>query len=162
MGRPTKLTEQTKQILLDSIAAGMPYKLACLRAGISEDTLVAWRKKGAEGREPYASFVRELQTAEGDAVFMRLQHIEGAAMNGQWQASAWLLERRYPQFFGRQDRLQAEVSGPDGGPMEFARVGESDVVEEIAAAVARLRQRKGASDDTEGSEPGGEEELAGE
>jgi len=87
MARPTKLNETTKTILLDSIAAGMPYRLACARAGISEDAFSSWRKKGAEGKEPYASFLVDLQRAEGDAVFKRLQNdvVAFAAMmrNGQ-------------------------------------------------------------------------------
>ncbi|MDW8214703.1 MAG: hypothetical protein RMJ55_14190, partial [Roseiflexaceae bacterium] len=31
-----------------------------------------------------------------------LRHIAAAAANGQWQAAAWLLERRYPQIYGKQ------------------------------------------------------------
>jgi len=119
MGRRTKLTEETKQILLDSIASGMPYELSCQRAGICFDTFSTWRAKGEEGREPYASFLGDLKQAEGNAVFVRLSQIDLAAENGNWQAAAWLLERRYPEHFGRRDRLQAEVSGPEGAPVQI-------------------------------------------
>jgi hypothetical protein len=131
----------------------MPYSLACARAGISEDSLSAWRKKGAEGKEPYASFAEELKRAEGDAVFMRLQHIEGAAINGQWQASAWLLERRYPEHFGRKDRLQAEVTGKDGGPvqslglaMSLEQLQDPDVRNLAAQLAARMATKAKATD----------------
>src|SRR5262249_52190193 len=40
--------------------------------------------------------------AEGKAVVRWLAQIEQAAREGAWQASAWRLERRYPQEYGRQ------------------------------------------------------------
>jgi hypothetical protein len=35
---------------------------------------------------------------------------------GEWQALAWQLERRFPQWFSRKTRH--EVTGADGGPIQ--------------------------------------------
>jgi cell wall assembly regulator SMI1 len=42
-----------------------------------------------------------LDAAEGQAVIRWLEQIEHAAMQGNWQAAAWKLERRYPDQYGR-------------------------------------------------------------
>lgn len=46
---------------------------------------------------------------------------------GEWQASAWLLERRWPQHFGRVDRHLIGVTGKGGGPL----------AEDLVAAIGR-------------------------
>ena len=35
--------------------------------------------------------------------------IDNAAIDGTWQAAAWKLERRYPDEWGRRDRLELDV-----------------------------------------------------
>lgn len=51
--------------------------------------------------------------------------IQGAARAGDWRATAWLLERRFPQQFGRATRH--ELSGPEGQPVEFQTGGLGDL-----------------------------------
>lgn len=47
----------------------------------------------------------------------------------QWQAAAWMLERKYPQEFGKVDRLQAEVQQKTEAKVQvthFFDYGEDD------------------------------------
>ena len=43
----------------------------------------------------YAQFVRDVDLAEAQGAIKALALIQSAAMNGSWQAAAWLLERRH-------------------------------------------------------------------
>lgn len=119
MSRPTKYTDETLDKLLKSIAVGAPYTHACNYAGISFETFNEWRKDKPE----FSELVKE---AEGKAVTGWLAKIEKAASDGNWQAAAWKLERRYPHEFGRRDRMpiderelerqfEAEMAGIEAG-----------------------------------------------
>ena len=104
-GRKSKYTPETVDKITQAIRLGATYKLACDYAGISEDTFANWKRL-------HSDFSEAIKTAEGGAVVGWLAKIEKAATEGNWQAAAWKLERRYPDMYGRQ---RVEVSGPDGG-----------------------------------------------
>ena len=59
----------------------------------------------------------------------RLNQIEKAAEQGNWQAAAWELERCYPDEYGK--RIAAEVSGKDGGSIKT----ETEISGNIKTAV---------------------------
>jgi transposase len=93
-GRKTKYTPETVKRLTDAIALGATDKLACAYAGIDESTFYAWLKAKTE-------FSDAIKEAEGKGAITWLAKIEKAATDGNWQAAAWKLERRYPQMYGR-------------------------------------------------------------
>lgn len=97
-GRPTKYTPENVERILTAVKLGAPLTHACNYAGIHFDTLNEWRKQ-------YPEFSAQLKEAEGEAVKGWLDKIEAAAADGNWQAAAWKLERRYPHDFGRRDRM---------------------------------------------------------
>jgi hypothetical protein len=47
-----------------------------------------------------------------------------AAVNGQWRASAWLLERRYPERWAPKTRTTDDVRPHERTPHPFAEVDE--------------------------------------
>lgn len=96
MGRPSKFTPQRVQQLLKAISDGLPYKAACNLTGICFDTFNEWKKENSE-------FLDQVKKAEAEAIVRRLKTIEQAAEMGSWQASAWLLERRHPDMFGKPE-----------------------------------------------------------
>jgi hypothetical protein len=49
-----------------------------------------------------------VKDAEGEGVKTCLAIIRKAALDGQWTAAAWLLERRYPDMYGRVSRVPVE------------------------------------------------------
>lgn len=105
-GRPTKYTPETIDKLITAIKLGAPYTHACNYAGISFETFSQWTKK-------YPELTEQLKEAEGAAVVQWLAKIEKAAQDGNWQAMAWKLERRYPEAFGRRDRTPVDVKQLD-------------------------------------------------
>lgn len=118
MARPTKLTPEVQKMFIDAYSVGTPIRLACQYAGISEATYFAWVVRGEKREQPYLEFLEAVQKSQGRAVVGWLAKIEAAANEGNWQAAAWKLERRYPEEFGRviQDH---HVSGEKGGPVEI-------------------------------------------
>ena len=123
MGRPSKLTPAVAARIVEAVELGATWERAADAAGVGASTLGLWRRKGEAGEVPYVTFLLALKRAEGAGVERALRVIRKAAEGGAWQASAWLLERRYPADYGR--RSEVAVS---------ARVAESD-----AAIVAALR-----------------------
>lgn len=111
-GRPSKLDDATQQKFLEAVREGLPYSTACALAGIGETTFAVWRQRAdAEPDSPYAGFMRALKEAEAEAEAANVKRIRSAADNGQWQAAAWILERRHPDKWARTERSEQQHSG---------------------------------------------------
>jgi hypothetical protein len=93
-----------------ALLLGASYAIAARYAGISISTFERWRAQAEHARPgtPLARLRERLSAAEGRAAIGWLAHIEQAARDGDWRASAWKLERRFPDQYGR--RVQADVS----------------------------------------------------
>ncbi len=103
-GRKTKLNPEVQKEIVKRIRAGNYIRVACQAVGISHTTYFDWLKKGEEDKSPYAEFLDAVKKAESEA------HVEYVAIVAshapkQWQAAAWWLERRFPELWGRRDRL---------------------------------------------------------
>ena len=102
MARPTKFTLETRQRIVQAIELGATYELAAAYGGISYDSLRDWLKRGEKSKDgDYLQFFEDVKRAEGKAAVTWLAKIEKAASEGNWQAAAWKLERRYPRQYGR-------------------------------------------------------------
>ncbi len=112
VGRPTKYNPDRVKRILDAIRSGAAYVDAANYAGISYQTFNEWRKE-------YPEFSDAVEEADGAAMVGLVATIRKAATEGkQWQAAAWLAERRHPDRYGRT--VKTEVSGPEGGPVAVA------------------------------------------
>ncbi|MDQ0417577.1 transposase-like protein [Croceifilum oryzae] len=117
-GRPEKLTPEIQQKIVDSLRMGNYIETAAAYSGISKSTLYDWLKKGArEENGKYKNFSDAVQKAMAEAE-MRDVAVISQASKENWQASAWRLERKYPNRWGR--KTQHEISGKDGKPIEIA------------------------------------------
>lgn len=96
MARPTKMTPQTIKMLCEAIRMGATYDLASQYAGIAPSTLYAWMAKGRkqEGGE-FVELLEDIKRAEGKGAIANLALIQKSAKEGDWKASAWILERRH-------------------------------------------------------------------
>lgn len=122
MARPHKFTRDHVDRLMRGIRMGLTYNLACMYAGISYDVFNNWR----DGKFPRVldddqkqmkfEFIDMLTRAEGDAAARHMSTVMQAAAQGDWKASAWALERRWPEDYGMR---KMEVTGKDGGPIQF-------------------------------------------
>jgi len=120
-GTCPKLTARLIKTMARAIGDGAYVETAAALSGISKDTLYRWLRM-AEG-EHSTPLHRELSDAVKKGMARAEQRdlavIDKAAQQGIWQAAAWRLERKHPDRWGRQSKVQLEHSGPDGGPIEL-------------------------------------------
>ncbi len=105
MGRPSKLTPGVEARIAEAVELGATWERAADAAGVGASTLREWRQRGEAGEAPFAAFLATLKKAEGAGIERALRTIREAAEGGAWQASAWILERRYPAAYGRRSEV---------------------------------------------------------
>jgi hypothetical protein len=141
-GKPTKLTLELQEAICKNIANGMYPAKAAMLEGLGERTYYLWMQRGREEKEGiYLHFMHAVKKAENIAVAFHLENIRKAAAgedngNPVWQASAWYLERRYPDEWGRRDRVDLNHSG------EFKQKVEVDIFAEIDKLENTLKNKK--------------------
>jgi hypothetical protein len=141
--RASKRSPEVEKRILDAIRLGATYKLASQYACIDPATFWRWVEKDA-------NFATRVKEAEGAATVGWLAKIEKAASDGNWQAAAWKLERRYPEDYSLRQRL--EHTGADGGPIEIdERLILSEA--ELDQYVLTIVERAGARLDQPRTEP---------
>jgi transposase len=129
---PSKLTPELRVEIERELAAGVPVAVLAQRQGISRRTLGRWISGGRVVRRQLAptpepalaelSLDERLAAAEPGL----LAAIVAASQRGSWQASAWILERRWPERWARPPRRQEEPI-PTSEPVAddpFAEVDE--------------------------------------
>lgn len=133
MARKTKLNKETQARICELIKAGNYFAVAAQAAGITEQTFYNWKRRGeaAEERQrlgekltaqerQFLSFLEAIKEAENIAHASAVAQIRQAGLK-QWQANAFLLERRYPDLWGRRDttKVEATVSQKQVKPEEL-------------------------------------------
>jgi transposase len=109
-GRRSKYTPETVERILQAIRIGSAKEHAAEYGGITKETFYQWLKSKSD-------FSDAVTRAEAEARTRWLAIVERNARGDDqtkqdWRAAAWMLERRYPQQYGKQ---AIEISGPDGG-----------------------------------------------
>jgi transposase len=108
MGRPTKLNQDRANAILASIRAGNYLVTACRSAGISYDTVRVWCRKGeASPNSVYHAFSVAVKEAEAQAEAHCVQMVT-SSMDRNWAAAMTMLERRWPDRWGRKERVQID------------------------------------------------------
>ena len=134
-GRPTKLTKPVAARIAEGIALGLSYKDAAMAGGVHEDTLAAWRKRGAiENNTIYSRFLGRINKAaeltglayleamrksimespvkvrehikKDESGKVILTEIHRETMPPDIKGAMWWLERRFPEQFGRRDQME--------------------------------------------------------
>lgn len=119
-----KLTPELSQEICKYIKQGLSNRTAADCAGITESTFYSYIRQGEADLEKqkttiFSQFLQSLKKAESAHKLGRLAVIRRAADEGNWQAAAWELERRYRDDYGRNAvDARVELSGKDGGPVE--------------------------------------------
>ena len=104
----SKLTPELQDKILLHLRVGAYVETAAACAGIHKDTFYEWMKKGARGLAPYRAFADSVHKAVAESESRDLATILKAAQS-QWQAAAWRLERRFPEKYGRNDRMKIDA-----------------------------------------------------
>jgi len=128
----TKLTPQLQEQIGNNITLGMPLKFAAEAVGITEVTFYNWIKRGEnESKGRFFEFAEHVKACKAKAVQLHLKLITKAATDGSWQASAWILERRHPEEFGRKDRLELDANMKHSGEVNLHTLSDEDLMEII-------------------------------
>ena len=96
-----KITEEITGCIVDALGAGHYREVACKLAGIDRKTLLNWLKRGQRERSGvYRDLYLAVERAEAKAEVFHLKNIETASVKS-WFASAWFLERKHPERWGK-------------------------------------------------------------
>ena len=101
-GRPTKKSISVLTTITSAVASGLPLKDAARLAGIDVATLRRWRHDDPDVDQA-------VKTAKAVMVARNIERIQQAA-GTDWKASAWLLERRAPEQFGKRSVVEVEAA----------------------------------------------------
>jgi hypothetical protein len=117
MGRTLKLTLETQDKICVAIRLGNDKKVAAALAGVSETTFYRWLEMAElpNAKKEYREFRESIERAEAEAEVTRIARITQAADNGTWQAASWWLERKFPERWGRNDKIRQEITGNING-----------------------------------------------
>src|SRR5262245_60199699 len=109
VARSSVLTDELRTQIERDLATGATQAAVCQRAGVAPRSLARWLADGKVVRRklehapppvaPELPIAERLMQAEPGLVAAIIQ----AAQRGSWQAAAWLLERSYPDRWGRRD-----------------------------------------------------------
>jgi len=95
--------------LLSALENGSTYKMAAISAGLSERSIYRWLKEGenAPVGSTASEFCHALKRANAKSAHNALQKIQEGRRG--WKASAWFLERRFPEHYS--SRRQSGFEG---------------------------------------------------
>ena len=120
MGRKTKLCPEVQGWIVERIREGHYIETMCCEVGVSKNAYYQWLQKGEQQTSGiYRDFYDAVKAAEQQAKRALLGKLHQSI---DWRAAAWILERRWPEEWGRQ---KMEISGPGGAPMQVEATGGS-------------------------------------
>lgn len=88
-----------REAILQALRAGNTRTASAAAAGVSRDIFYKWLASSS-------TFFDAVTKAEAEAEVAHVANIAQAATMGNWTASAWWLERRRHQEWGRKDRVE--------------------------------------------------------
>ena len=146
MGRPTKLTPDVQERIVQALRAGNYADAAVRSAGIATSTFYRWLERGEdETTGIYREFRDAVRLAEAEAEVHAVAVIR-RAMPDDWRAAMTYLERRHPDRWRR--RQTTEVTGVDGGPAGTGapQIDLTTLSEEDLKALEEIYARAGKSE----------------
>lgn len=101
-GRPSKLTPIMRGRFLDLVRQGISLTRTAKALGIHPDTVTDWCRDNPD-------FSDDILKAREQAILPLEDKIIQAA-NKDWRAAAWLLERWWPEKYGRRQKMDVQTS----------------------------------------------------
>lgn len=103
--RPTRLTPKVAQSICEIVKDGVSPEIAAAAAGIGRTAYYDWRSRGRVQPDTiYADFNEMLEQALAECE-ARAARVVVNAFPDSWQAAMTLLERRFPDRWGRRERV---------------------------------------------------------
>lgn len=143
-GQPTKaLDERLIAELEDSFAKGATITMACALSGLHRDTWYEWRRRAAQGDEPWAGVIRRLMKPRIERALKLVELVHKIALEGtkddgtRLAAQRFQLERLYRDLLDDEEPQRVELSGPGGGPVPITHYTPEQAAAELAALLAK-------------------------
>lgn len=130
VGRHTKLSAEVQDRIINILRAGGYDETAAAAAGIPRQRFYDWLRRGdPAGELPENEVFRDFRTAvERARADGEVRNVAMIAQQAQtnWQAAAWLLERRHPERWARPSQRETEprAEGAASPADPFAEVDE--------------------------------------
>lgn len=129
-GRPAKLTKKVIKDITDAVSIGSPQKMAAGYAGISERTFYNWITEAEEEVERLKDLdaendpkkrlllqlLQSVNKARANAGVSWLNVVNNAAQ-GDAKWAAWMLEKKFPVDFGKQEKVDIDMTS-GGNPLD--------------------------------------------
>lgn len=121
-----KLTTVMVERAAQLIVAGNTREHTAQALGINVRTFQSWLQRGKnEKRGIKKDLYDAIERAEAEAVARNVALIQTAAKKS-WQAAAWWLERRYPQYYGKREKTEMELNANVKYVATFAKKNEEE------------------------------------
>lgn len=147
-GRPSKITPELTERVCELIEKGLPYTLVCEAVGINESTFYDWIKKGEIGKKGYTDFSERVSKSKANYALICLERVNKYADNGSAFCATWLLERRFPNEFGRRESIDIKSKNRNESVNINADVklkNHAEFEQAILNKLARIRERSDRS-----------------
>ncbi|MFP5116088.1 hypothetical protein ACSU64_27655 [Bacillaceae bacterium C204] len=110
-GRKSKLTPALIKDAAKLLKGGNYVETVCEYLGIGTTTWYRWMQEGEVAKSGLKREFRDVvKKAEAEAEIRLITDLQKIAETDQkWQALAWMLERKYPDRWGRKDKVSADV-----------------------------------------------------
>lgn len=103
-GRPrSTMTPETIEAILRAVRLGVWPDRAAAMQGISASTMRNMRKRDPE----FATAMKRAEAEAESAVLSRILR----AMDRQWTAAAWILERRWSERWAKREHVEVSTKG---------------------------------------------------
>jgi len=134
VGRPSLYTPELSSKICAEIATGdKSLRQICRELNIGHSTVLGWAIDNKEFADQYARAIKIGTDAQFDALEEEIAAvpergkfgIDAAWVNWkrlQLDTRKWALSKRVPKKYG--DKVQTEVSGPEGGPIEVRTLND--------------------------------------
>lgn len=111
MARPTKLTPEIQDKIVNFVSQGNYRSVAAQAVGIHPDTFHTWMTKE---RQPYLRFRMAILEAEANAQRLMVSCVMKAAIGGEWRAALEYLSRKFPDEWAATQKNQNRHVNRDG------------------------------------------------
>jgi hypothetical protein len=103
MARPCKLTDEIQKKIGENISLGLTYSLAAEAAGITYKTFNEWMNRGKTDKSgKHHQFAQHIKKCNAEGAKKLLEKLNDSVNAGNCQVCMWILERRFPDEFGRR------------------------------------------------------------
>lgn len=156
-GRPTSLTPEVRDAIVQAIRAGNYLDDSAAYAGVSIATVYNWLERGRQARlilddvgdiapseAIFLEFLDAVESARSQAVVRNVALIQRAAETN-WQAAAWYLERTNPRKWGRNETVTLTGEPDERSTLPSAK-------DTLAAKVAAIEAAARTIVDTDATE----------